>query len=98
MHPDLAPLLDAELAKTWRHRRSDALASLYDAQQREAQRDEARLASWFVSALYVLFAAADAVLISDVIGYALMVRIAIGLTYGIGIGIQISKGVRASLI
>ena len=98
MHPDLAPLLDAELAKTWRHRRSDTLASLYNAQQREAQRDEARLASWFVSALYVLFAAADAVLISDVIGYAIVIRITIGLTYGIGIGIQISKGVRASLI
>jgi diguanylate cyclase (GGDEF)-like protein len=98
MHTDLALLLDAELAKTWRERRCETLASLYNAQQREAQRDEARLAIWFVSALYVLFAAADAVLITDVIGYTIAVRILISLTYGIGIGIQISRGVRASFI
>jgi diguanylate cyclase (GGDEF)-like protein len=98
MHTDLAPLLDAELAKNWRQPRCATLAKLYDAQRREAQRDEARLAIWFVGVLYVLFAAADAVLINDVIGYAILVRVMIGLTYGFGIGIQIRKGVRSSLI
>src|SRR5688500_19057286 len=84
MPPDLAPLLDVELAKTWRQRRCETLASLYNAQQRKAQRDEARLAIWFVAGLYVLFAAADAVLIEDVLGYAVAARIMIGLTYGLG--------------
>lgn len=98
MQTDLAPLLDAELAKTWRERRSGILAALYNARQKDTQRDEARLAIWFVSALYVLFAAADAILVHDVLGYAVAIRVVIGLTYGIGIGIQISRGVRSSLI
>jgi diguanylate cyclase (GGDEF)-like protein len=98
MPPDLAPLLDVELAKTWRQRRCETLASLYNAQQRKAQRDEARLAIWFVAGLYVLFAAADAVLIEDVLGYAVAARIMIGLTYGLGIGLQIRRGVRASFV
>jgi diguanylate cyclase (GGDEF)-like protein len=98
IHPDLAGLLDAELAKSWRDRRCRTLTSLYDLQQRKAQREEARLAVWVVGALYILFAATDAVLINDVIGYAVAMRVAIGLTYAVGIGIQIRQGVRSSLI
>jgi diguanylate cyclase (GGDEF)-like protein len=98
MHPHVAPLLDAELAKSWRERRCETLAALYEAQRGQAQREEARLATWFVGGLYVLFGAADAVLIGDVLGYAIALRVAVGLTYAIGIGIQIRRGVSAWLI
>ncbi|WP_018261086.1 putative bifunctional diguanylate cyclase/phosphodiesterase [Methylobacterium sp. WSM2598] len=74
------------------------LKRLYEAQQRQAQRQDARSAIWFVGALYILFSITDAILIGDVIVYAVLLRLAIGTVYIACIGLQIRRDVDARLI
>lgn len=74
------------------------LKRLYEAQQRQAQRQDARSAIWFVGALYILFSITDAVLIGDVIVYAVLSRLGIGTLYIACIGLQIRRDVDARLI
>ncbi|WP_441005382.1 putative bifunctional diguanylate cyclase/phosphodiesterase [Methylobacterium carpenticola] len=62
------------------------------------QRQDARLAIWFVGALYILFSITDAILIGDVIFYAVLSRLAIGAVYILCIGVQIRRNVDAALI
>ncbi|ACL61137.1 putative bifunctional diguanylate cyclase/phosphodiesterase [Methylobacterium nodulans] len=98
MQADFAKLLDAEIAKSWYDRRFSILKKLYDAQQRQVQRQDARLAIWFVGALYILFSITDALLIGDVIFYAVLSRLAIGAVYILCIGLQIRRNVDAALV
>lgn len=98
MDLDLAQSLEAELAKSWRERRAPHLSSLYVAQQARVQRRAAHAAVWLVGVLYVLFIAADFVLIPDVIGWALISRVVIGSIYALGISCQIRRGVPPGII
>lgn len=94
----LAQSLEAELVKKWRERRSPALKRLYVARQAAEQRRAAHAAVWFVGILYVVFVAADFVLIPDMIGWAFVARVIVGLAYATSISWQIQRGVRPQFI
>ena len=91
-------MLEAEIAKNSRQRRSPALALAFDAQQRDALRVEARAAAWLVGILYILFVATDVILIRDVVVYGAVVRVFVGLSYPLFIGEQIRRGVSSRLV
>jgi diguanylate cyclase (GGDEF)-like protein len=98
MQPSLAAQIDGELTKRWHEPRSAALGALYVARQDAAQRQDVRVAAWIAGLLYILFAATDAVLIGDVLRYTATARLAIGLTFIIGMEAQIARAVPLPVI
>ncbi|MGU3537422.1 putative bifunctional diguanylate cyclase/phosphodiesterase [Methylobacterium sp. A54F] len=98
MPADLIRVLDLELAKRGYDRRCPVLTQRYEIQQEQVQREDTRTAIWFVGTLYVLFAITDAVLISDLIVYAVALRVVVGSAYIAAISYQIRRAVKYDLI
>lgn len=86
-------LLDRELGKRWFERRSPQLDAAFAVQHAKALRSELARACQFVGLLYVAFGAMDALLIPDMLPYLLPLRLAVGVSYAVAIGIQVRRGV-----
>lgn len=91
-------LLDRELGKRWFERRLPMLYTTFRAQHSETLRSEIGRASQFVGLLYVAFGAIDALLIRDMLPYALSLRLVFGGIYIVAIGAQVRRGVDTLLL
>ncbi len=76
---DLANLVDSELARPWWAAASPQLRHLYNKRRTLHRRRDARFSMWAAVVIYVLFLGLDAVLLPDVAGLTLFVRVGLGL-------------------
>jgi diguanylate cyclase (GGDEF)-like protein len=79
MKPDLANLVEADLAKRWNEPRSDVLRELYNEDREDFRKKDARFTMWAAVVIYILFAVPDFLLIPDVAPYTAVARLIFGL-------------------
>ncbi|MGV7032439.1 putative bifunctional diguanylate cyclase/phosphodiesterase [Methylobacterium symbioticum] len=93
MQPEIADLIDGELAKGWHERRSQDLCRLLRARRDSAQeRQDYRAAVWVAGLLYLIFTATDALLIPDVLAYTSIARLGIWVVFVFGLDAQLRRG------
>lgn len=98
MQPSLTDQIEGELNKRWKEPRCATLRSLYEERREVLQRNDARITARIAGILYVLFAATDLVLISDVALYSIVSRFVIGFLFVFVINHQINHRVKLSII